>query len=246
MGDHTITSGLEGPWTPTPKRWNTDNGYFHMLLDYDYELVRSPAGAQQWQPVNQAPEDMAPGAHSPDRRVPTMMTTADMAFKMDPEYRKISERFRADPKAVRGRFRPRLVQAHPPRHGPEGPLSRPGGPRRGSDLAGPGPRRHRPLATPPSPTSRPGSSPAASASPSWSRRPGPRPPPTASPTIAAAPTAPASASPRRRTGRSTSPHELASVLLSTLDGLRGDISLADAIVLGGSAARREGRARRRP
>jgi catalase-peroxidase len=70
-----------------------------MLLDYDYELVTSPAGAKQWQPVNQKPEDMAPGAHSPDRRVPTMMTTADMAFKMDPEYRKISERFYKDPQA---------------------------------------------------------------------------------------------------------------------------------------------------
>jgi catalase-peroxidase len=68
-----------------------------MLLDYEYELVRSPAGAQQWQPIDQKPEDMAPGAHSPDRRVPTMMTTADMAFKMDPEYRKIAERFRANP-----------------------------------------------------------------------------------------------------------------------------------------------------
>jgi catalase-peroxidase len=104
IGDHTITSGLEGAWTPTPKRWNTDNGYFHMLLDYEYELVRSPAGAQQWQPVNQKPEDMAPGAHSPERRVPTMMTTADMAFKADPEYRKISERFRADPAAFEDAF----------------------------------------------------------------------------------------------------------------------------------------------
>ena len=61
--------------------------YFHMLLDYEYELVKSPAGATQWQPVNQKPEDLAPGAHSPDRRLPTMMTTADMAFKMDPKYR---------------------------------------------------------------------------------------------------------------------------------------------------------------
>jgi catalase-peroxidase len=104
MGDHTITSGLEGPWTPTPRRWNTDNGYFHMLLDYEYELVTSPAGAKQWQPVNQRHEDMAPGAHSPERRVPTMMTTADMAFKMDPEYRKISERFRADPAAFADAF----------------------------------------------------------------------------------------------------------------------------------------------
>jgi catalase-peroxidase len=75
-----------------------------MLLDYDYELVRSPAGAKQWQPINQKPEDLAPGAHSPDRRLPTMMTTADMALKMDPEYRKISERFRADPDAFADAF----------------------------------------------------------------------------------------------------------------------------------------------
>ncbi len=95
MGDHTITSGLEGAWTPTPITWSMN--YFHMLLDYDYELVRSPAGAKQWQPINQKPEDTAPGAHSPNRRLPTMMTTADLAFKEDPEYRKIAERFRANP-----------------------------------------------------------------------------------------------------------------------------------------------------
>lgn len=95
MADHTITSGIEGAWTPTPTKW--DMSFFHMLLDYDYELVRSPAGAKQWQPVNQKPEDLAPGAHSPDRRLPTMMTTADMAMKADPEYRKISERFRDNP-----------------------------------------------------------------------------------------------------------------------------------------------------
>ncbi|MET0336633.1 MAG: catalase/peroxidase HPI, partial [Caulobacter sp.] len=95
MGDHTITSGIEGAWTPTPTKW--DNTFFHMLLDYEYELVRSPAGAKQWQPVNQKAEDLAPGAHSPDRRVPTMMTTADMALKIDPGFRKISEKFRDDP-----------------------------------------------------------------------------------------------------------------------------------------------------
>jgi len=95
FGDHTITSGLEGAWTPTPTKW--DMSYLHMLLDYEYELVRSPAGAQQWQPVDQRPEDLAPGAHSPERRLPTMMTTADMAFKVDPEYRQILERFRASP-----------------------------------------------------------------------------------------------------------------------------------------------------
>jgi catalase-peroxidase len=95
MGDHTITSGIEGAWTPTPVTWS--NNYFRMLLEYDYELVKSPAGARQWQPVNQRPEDMAPGAHSPNRRVPTMMTTADMAFKLDPAYREISERFYRNP-----------------------------------------------------------------------------------------------------------------------------------------------------
>lgn len=94
VGDHTITSGLEGAWTPTPVTW--DMSYFHMLLDYEYELVKSPAGAWQWQPKDVAPEDLAPGAHSPDRRVPTMMTTADIAFKADPDYRKIAERFRDD------------------------------------------------------------------------------------------------------------------------------------------------------
>ena len=95
IGDDTITSGLEGAWTPTPIQWS--NNYFRMLLEYDYELVKSPAGAPQWQPINQKPEDMAPGAHSPDRRLPTMMTTADMAFKMDPKYREIAERFYHNP-----------------------------------------------------------------------------------------------------------------------------------------------------
>ena len=95
MGDHTITSGIEGAWTPTPITW--DMTYFDMLLDHEYELVRSPAGAKQWQPVGNPPETLAPAAHTPGKRVPTMMTTADMAFKVDPEYRKIMEAFRADP-----------------------------------------------------------------------------------------------------------------------------------------------------
>ena len=95
MGDDTITSGLEGAWTPTPIKWSMN--YLHMLLDYDYELVRSPAGAKQWQPKDPKPEDLAPAAHTPGKKVPTMMTTADMAFREDPEYRKIAERFRANP-----------------------------------------------------------------------------------------------------------------------------------------------------
>ncbi len=95
MGDHTITSGIEGAWTPTPITW--DMTYFDMLLDHEYELTRSPAGAKQWHPVGDPPETLAPAAHTPGKRVPTMMTTADMAFKVDPAYRAIMETFRADP-----------------------------------------------------------------------------------------------------------------------------------------------------
>ncbi|WP_420477813.1 catalase/peroxidase HPI [Brevundimonas sp. FT23028] len=95
IGDHTITSGIEGAWTPTPITW--DMTYFDMLLDHDYELVRSPAGAKQWQPVGNPEETLAPAAHTPGKKVPTMMTTADMAFKIDPAYRVIMEKFRADP-----------------------------------------------------------------------------------------------------------------------------------------------------
>jgi catalase-peroxidase len=94
FGEHTITSGIEGSWVNTPTIWSEN--YFRLLLDYEYELVRSPAGAQQWRPIDQKPEDMAPAAHDPNKRVPTMMTTADMALREDPEFRAISERFRND------------------------------------------------------------------------------------------------------------------------------------------------------
>jgi catalase-peroxidase len=102
FGEHTITSGIEGAWVNTPTQWS-DN-YFRLLLDYEYELVRSPAGAKQWQPINQKPEDMAPAAHDPSKRVPTMMTTADIALKMDPELRAISEKFRHDHEAFKDAF----------------------------------------------------------------------------------------------------------------------------------------------
>ena len=102
IGEHAITSGIEGAWVNTPTEWSEN--YFRLLLDYDYELVRSPAGAQQWQPVNQKPEDMAPAAHDPSKRVPTMMTTADMALKVDPEFRVISEKFRTDHEAFKDAF----------------------------------------------------------------------------------------------------------------------------------------------
>ncbi|WP_137864509.1 MULTISPECIES: catalase/peroxidase HPI [unclassified Sphingomonas] len=95
MGDHTITSGIEGAWTPTPTKW--DMTYFDMLLDHEYELVKSPAGAKQWQPVGNPEETLAPAAHTPGKKVPTMMTTADKAFKDDADYRAILEKFRRDP-----------------------------------------------------------------------------------------------------------------------------------------------------
>ncbi|WEK45734.1 MAG: catalase/peroxidase HPI [Candidatus Andeanibacterium colombiense] len=102
IGEHTVTSGIEGSWVNTPTEW-TEN-YFRLLLDYEYELVHSPAGAQQWQPVNQKEEDMAPAAWDSSRKVPTMMTTADMALKVDPEFRQISEKFRNDHEAFKDAF----------------------------------------------------------------------------------------------------------------------------------------------
>ena len=102
IGEHAVTSGLEGSWVNTPTQWSEN--FFRLLLDYDYELVRSPAGAQQWQPVNQKEEDMAPAAHDPSKKVPTMMTTADMALKVDPEFRVISEKFRNDHEAFKDAF----------------------------------------------------------------------------------------------------------------------------------------------
>jgi len=95
FGDHTITSGIEGAWTPTPITW--DMSYFDMLLDHEYEIVTSPAGAHQWQPIGNPDETLAPKAHEPGVKVPTMMTTADMAMKVDPQYRAIMDKFRADP-----------------------------------------------------------------------------------------------------------------------------------------------------
>ncbi|MFY7745709.1 MAG: peroxidase family protein, partial [Erythrobacter sp.] len=95
-------SGIEGAWTPNPTQWGND--YFRLLFKYDFELVKSPAGAHQWQPINPDPEDMAPDARDPSKKVPTMMTTADMALKNDPEYRKISERFLNDQAALDDAF----------------------------------------------------------------------------------------------------------------------------------------------
>ncbi|MBN3189138.1 catalase/peroxidase HPI [Pectobacterium brasiliense] len=93
-GRYTVTSGLEGAWTTHPTQW--DNGFFHMLLNHEWELRKSPAGALQWEPVSIKEEDKPVDVEDPSIRYNPMMTDADMALKVDPEYRKISERFYQD------------------------------------------------------------------------------------------------------------------------------------------------------
>ncbi|WP_419889033.1 catalase/peroxidase HPI [Malikia spinosa] len=95
VGRDTVTSGIEGAWTTHPTQW--DNGYFDMLLNHDWELKKSPAGAWQYEPVNIKEEDKPVDVEDPTIRHNPIMTDADMAMKMDPEYRKISERFHKDP-----------------------------------------------------------------------------------------------------------------------------------------------------
>ena len=95
VGRDTITSGIEGPWTPNPTKW--DNGYFDMLFGYEWELVKSPAGAHQWHPVSPKDEDLAPDVEDSSVKVSTIMTTADMAMREDPSYRKISKHFHENP-----------------------------------------------------------------------------------------------------------------------------------------------------
>ncbi|MDC0444963.1 catalase/peroxidase HPI [Alphaproteobacteria bacterium] len=94
-GSDTITSGIEGAWTAHPTKW--DNGYFDLLLGYEWELTKSPAGAHIWHAVDPKESDLAPDAEDASIRVPTMMTTADMAMREDPSYREISERFHKNP-----------------------------------------------------------------------------------------------------------------------------------------------------
>ncbi|WP_307067401.1 catalase/peroxidase HPI [Alkalibacillus filiformis] len=101
-GSDTITSGIEGAWTPTPTQW--DNTYFDLLFGYEWELTKSPAGANQWRPVNSTEDHLAPDAEDSSVKVETMMTTADMAMRMDPTYEKISRRFHENPEEFADAF----------------------------------------------------------------------------------------------------------------------------------------------
>ena len=116
-GRDTITSGIEGAWTANPTAW--DNGYFDLLFGYEWELTKSPAGAHIWHAIGQKEEDMAPDAEDASIKVPTMMTTADMALKIDPEYNKISKRFHENPKSLQTHLQ-ELVQALHRDMGPKG------------------------------------------------------------------------------------------------------------------------------
>ena len=133
-GDDTIGSGLEVTWTYHPTRW--DNEFFHILFAYEWEMFHSAAGAQQWRPKDGGGADLVPMAHNPAVRREPRMLTSDLALRFDPAYGEISRRFQGQPGEVRRRLRPRLVQADPPRHGPEVPLPGQGGSGRGPALAG--------------------------------------------------------------------------------------------------------------
>lgn len=101
-GADTVTSGLEGAWTTTPDKWN--HRFFHILLNHEWEVKKSPAGAYQWEPINIKEEDMPVDAHDPSTKRNPIMTDADMALKIDPEYRKISEKFYKDPELFEDAF----------------------------------------------------------------------------------------------------------------------------------------------
>ncbi len=101
-GAHATTSGLEGAWKPNPTKW--DMGYFDMLFGYEWEKVKSPAGAWQWQAKNVKPEHMIPDAHDPSKKHPPTMTTADLSLRFDPIYEPISRKFHKDPKAFADAF----------------------------------------------------------------------------------------------------------------------------------------------
>ena len=101
-GAHTTTSGLEGAWTPNPTKW--DNGYLDTLFGYEWELTKSPAGAKQWKPKGKTGAGTVPDAHDPSKRHAPMMTTADMAMRMDPAYEKIARHFHKNPKKLADAF----------------------------------------------------------------------------------------------------------------------------------------------
>ena len=200
IGRDAVTSGLEGAWTTHPTQW--DNGYFHLLLNYEWELKKSPAGAWQWEPVDIREEDKPVDVEDPSIRLNPIMTDADMAMKMDPAYRKISERFYKDPEYFSETFARAWFKLT---HRDMGPRARYFGPEvPAEDLVWQDP-------VPAGNNSydvaavKAGSVQAACRSARWFQRPGTAPAPSAVLTCAVAPMAPVSGWRRRKTGRATSP-----------------------------------------
>ncbi|MDC4206010.1 MAG: hypothetical protein MPW13_16805 [Candidatus Manganitrophus sp.] len=142
-GPDTITSGLEGAWTNEPTKW--DNGYFDNLFGYEWELTKSPAGAQQWTPKNPEAQGTVPDAHDPSKRHAPMMLTTDLALRARSDLRADREALPREPGPVRRRVRQGLVQADAPRHGPAGPLPRPLGARAAAVWQDPVPAVDHPL-----------------------------------------------------------------------------------------------------
>jgi catalase-peroxidase len=122
-GADTVTSGLEGAWTPNPTQW--DNGYWDMLFGFEWELTQSPAGAKQWKPKEAEGQELVPDAHIEDKKNPPMMATSDLSLLVDPEYRRISERFRDNPEEFAEAYRRAWFKLL---HRDMGPLSRYVGP----------------------------------------------------------------------------------------------------------------------
>ena len=203
-GGDTIGSGLEVTWTTTPTKWS--NNFFANLFGYEWELTKSPAGAQQWKPKDGAGAGTMPDAHDPSKRHAPDHADHRPLAALRPGLRKDLAALLRASGSVRRRVRPRVVQADAPRHGPDRALSRPARAEGDADLAGPDPRRRS------SADRRAGHRGSEGEDPrlrphrfrSWSRRPGRRRRRSAAPTSAAGRTARASASRRRRIGRSTS------------------------------------------
>ena len=138
FAEYTMTNGIEGSWTPNPTQW--DNAYLENLFTFEWEKIENPdTGATQWKPVDSR-RPKTPDAHLEGVEHELMMMTSDIALKVDPVYREICERFLADFDYFTTGLLEGLVQAHPPRHGPEVALPRPRGRRGGLPLAGPAAR----------------------------------------------------------------------------------------------------------
>ena len=204
-GGDTTSNGIEGAWKPNPTRW--DSGYLEMLFTYEWELVKSPAGAQQWAPKNVRPEHMIPDAHDPSKKHPPMMTTADLSLRFDPIYEPIARRFYEHPDQFADAFARAWFKLTHRDMGRAPAISA----RRSRPKSSSGRTRSRRSTTSwsmpkTSHPSRARSWPPACLSLSSSRPPGPRRRPSVVRTSAGAPTEPAFGWRRRRIGKSTSPH----------------------------------------